>query len=68
MFDHNEVAGAGEVFVCACCGRRSKDRAGRMRISSHWDESCVFHAVRVYEASVVLENGLVIAADAVRPN
>jgi hypothetical protein len=68
MFDDNEIAGAGEVFVCAACGRRSKDRKGRMRFSDHWDESCQHHAVRVYESSIVLEGGLVTQAAAVRPN
>lgn len=67
-FNHNEVAGTGEVFVCVACGRRSKDRAGHMRLNTHWDESCETHAVRVYEKSIVLEDGLVVRADAVRPN
>ena len=51
----NEVAGPGEVFVCPCCGRRSKDRNGDQKIHSGWDSSCRTHAVKCREADLVLD-------------
>jgi hypothetical protein len=45
----NERAGDGQVFVCACCGKRSKDRYGDEAIDTGWDESCMLHAVLCHD-------------------
>jgi hypothetical protein len=56
----NDVAGPGEIYVCACCGRRSKDRLGVQKIHTGWDESCMLNAVKYREADLVLNrNGTV---------
>lgn len=47
--DGNEIAPKGQVFVCGCCGKQSKDRYGDQKISSGWDESCMMHAILCYE-------------------
>lgn len=51
----SDVAGPGEVYVCSCCGRRSRDRSGRQKIHRGWDESCVLHAVKYREQDLVLD-------------
>ena len=63
----NELAGPGQIFVCSCCGKRSKDRYGHQAISSGWDESCVMHAVLCSESTLVINDlsGRVIRASAV---
>jgi hypothetical protein len=45
----NEVAPKGQVFVCAACGKRSKDRYGDQKIDRGWDVSCMLNAVLCYE-------------------
>ena len=40
----NKVAPEGKVWVCAICGKMSKDRYGDSAISYGWDESCFLHA------------------------
>ncbi len=57
----NDVAGPGEVYVCAACGRRSKDRDGNLKIHSGWDTSCRTHAVKCREEDLIInpENGTV---------
>lgn len=45
----NEVAPEGQVFVCATCGKRSRDRFGNQKISRGWDESCMLNAVLCYD-------------------
>ena len=55
MIATNEIAGPGEVFVCAACGRRSKDRNGDQKIHSGWDTSCRTHAVKCREEDLVLD-------------
>jgi hypothetical protein len=45
----NEVAPEGQVFVCAACGKRSKDRYGDQKIDRGWDVSCMLNAVLCYE-------------------
>ncbi len=42
-----EIAGYGEIFVCAACGKTSKQRVPTG--GSEWDESCMMHAVLCYE-------------------
>lgn len=66
MAPTNEVAGPGEVFVCAACGRRSRDRNGDHKIHSGWDTSCRTHAVKYREADLVLDpkTGVVTAVKA----
>ena len=45
----NKVAPEGMVYVCAACGKRSKDRYGDQKIDRLWDASCMMHAVLCYE-------------------
>ena len=40
----NETAPEGQVWVCAACGKQSRDRYGY-----GWDESCMLHAVLCFE-------------------
>jgi hypothetical protein len=54
MKSTNEIAGPGEVFVCAACGRRSKDRDGDWKIHSGWDTSCRTNAVKCRVADLVI--------------
>lgn len=51
----NEMAGPGQVFVCSCCGKRSRDRYGYQKIDKGWDESCMMHAVLCDEDSLVIQ-------------
>lgn len=59
----NVIAGPGEVFICPCCGRLSKDRNGDHKIHSGWDTSCMTHAILYREADLILDpkNGVVVA-------
>jgi len=45
----NHYATAGQVWVCAACGKTSRDQYGEQRISPGWDESCMMNAVLCYE-------------------
>jgi len=45
----NKVAPESQVFVCAACGKRSKDRYGDQKIDRGWDVSCMLNAVLCYE-------------------
>ena len=58
----NEIAPDRQVFVCRMCGKRSKDRYGDRAIDRGWDESCMLHAVPVWEMGLSLDNGRVIHA------
>jgi hypothetical protein len=51
----NEVAGEGEIFVCVCCGRLSKDRWGKQKIHHGWDTSCMTHAVKYKQGDLILD-------------
>lgn len=54
----NRFAPDGEVFVCACCGKQSRDLYGSEAISAGWDESCMLNAVLCYDRKRFDENGL----------
>lgn len=45
----NEVAPAGQRFICSACGKMSRDLDGTQRISGGWDESCMLHAVLCFD-------------------
>lgn len=45
----NVVAAEGTVWVCAACGKTSRDRYGEQRISRGWDESCMLNAVLCFD-------------------
>ncbi len=45
----NKVAPEGQVFICAACGKRSKDRYGDQKIDHGWDASCMLNSVLCYE-------------------
>jgi hypothetical protein len=45
----NEKAPKGKVWICAACGKRSKDRYGNQKIDQGWDESCILNSVLVSE-------------------
>jgi hypothetical protein len=50
----NIIAAEGTMFVCAACGKRSRDRYGFDPIDPGWDESCMLHAVLCREDSLVM--------------
>lgn len=44
--DDNRIAPPGKIWICAACGKKSKDRYGIVgEHSSGWDESCMLNAV-----------------------
>jgi hypothetical protein len=49
MSTENQVAPEGQVWVCAACGKRSKDRYGDQAIDRGWDVSCALNSVLCYE-------------------
>jgi hypothetical protein len=56
MDDLTTPAPAGQVYVCAACGKQSSTKSGfdetyrkRTAISHGWDESCMLHAVLCFE-------------------
>ena len=55
----NEVASAGQVWVCTACGKRSQDKYGDKSLSKWWDVSCVLNSVLCYEDKLVLKDGVV---------
>jgi transposase len=65
--DPNDVAPVGQVWVCSCCGKRSRDRRGHQKIDPGWDSSCMTHAVLCYDTPGVSANGRP-RYEAVRPN
>lgn len=64
MADEPVEALEGQVWVCPACGRRAKNR-DLGGIDGGWDSSCRTHAVLCLEASVKVENGIVVCAEAV---
>lgn len=54
----NEVAPEGQIYVCAACGKRSKDKYGDQKIDRGWDVSCMLNCVLCYEEKG--EDGLYI--------
>lgn len=63
---NNEVASEGQVYVCAACGKRSKDIYGKQKIDSGWDISCTMHAILCKLDSLLFKDGRVIKAEAVQ--
>lgn len=61
----NHVAPKGQVYLCAACGKQSRDKYGEKKIHHGWDVSCVVNSVLVYEDSLVYENGQIKSAKAV---
>ena len=57
----NVIAPEGQIFVCSCCGKRSKDKYGFHRIDYGWDVSCVLNSVLCHEKKD--SNGNYIAVD-----
>jgi hypothetical protein len=41
----NRRADEGYVFICAACGKKSRDMYGNEPISYGWDESCALNCV-----------------------
>lgn len=61
------TAAAGRVYVCAACGSRSRDIIGDAPVGSmEWVACCRLNAVLVDESTVLLEEGRVRFARAVR--
>lgn len=62
---NNDIAGPGQVFVCSCCFKRSRDRNGEQKIDAGWDTSCRTHAVLCNADTLVTDkNGFIIKATA----
>jgi len=62
----NKIAKDGQVFVCAACGKRSKDQYGTKAIDHGWDVSCMLNAVLCDEKSIVIKKDRVVKADAIK--
>lgn len=54
----NRDAKEGQIFICACCGKRSMDLYGDKAIDSGWDESCIMNAVLCYAEKKFDEHGV----------
>lgn len=59
----NQIAPKGQVFVCAACGKMSKDQYGYKAINTGWDESCMVNSILCYEYKLVIENNRVIKVE-----
>jgi hypothetical protein len=44
-----KIAPEGQVFICAACGKRSRDIYGDQKIDRGWDESCFMNRVLMDE-------------------
>lgn len=60
----NSMAPEGTVWVCAACGKRSRDRYGTKPIDWNWDVSCTLNAMLCRVDSLVMANGRVVRAEA----
>lgn len=50
----------GYIWVCAACGKVSKERSGNCAERTHgWDESCFLNAILVKEDHCTWDNGRV---------
>jgi len=56
----NEIAPEGKVFVCAACGKRSRDRYGDQKIDALWDESCMLNCVLLDESDLIIRDSRVV--------
>lgn len=56
----------GQIYVCAACGKRSRDREGQLAIDPGWDVSCFMHAILCYEASYSRDDHGHVRAEAVK--
>ena len=45
----------GQLWVCAACGKTSRDRYGEKKISDGWDESCMLNAVLCYDRPDIVQ-------------
>jgi hypothetical protein len=61
----NHIAPPGMVYVCAACGKRSRDRYGDKAIDRGWDVSCFMHSVLCKESTLEIEDGRVVYGEAV---
>lgn len=48
-FDGNYVAPDGMAWMCAACGKRSRDRYGEQKFDHGWDSSCTTNAVLIHD-------------------
>ena len=53
----NKMALPGLVYVCGCCGKRSRDKNGTMAIDQGWDESCMLNAVLCFDSKRIGPDG-----------
>jgi hypothetical protein len=56
----NEIAPDGQIWVCAACGKRSRDRYGEQAVNSGWDVSCTMNAVLWDEKLLVIKDDRVV--------
>ena len=60
----NTIAPKGAVWMCAACGKRSRDRYGTKPIDRGWDESCMMNSVLVAKESIKRdEKGRIVGAE-----
>ena len=53
----NHTAQEGQVYICAACGKRSRDKYGDQPIDYGWDESCMLNAVLVHGKQKIGKDG-----------
>jgi hypothetical protein len=62
MTKGTDLAPAGQVWVCAACGKRARSQygfdasGGRTNIDPRWDESCAMLALLVWRWAGLLED------------
>lgn len=39
----NKIAPEGKIYICLCCGKKSKDMYGELEHDYGWDESCMLN-------------------------
>jgi hypothetical protein len=54
-----KLAPEGQTWLCGACGRHNKNK---YKVG---DESCYMNSVLVYEESIMMEDGVLITAEAV---
>lgn len=47
MLDGNKIAPESTIWICAACGKRSRDLFGES--NKGWDVSCIMNAVLCYD-------------------
>ena len=57
---YKHQAPEGKVWVCAACGKRSKDIYGDKSLNYGWDVSCAMNSSLFDEDQLEIKDGLVV--------